>query len=459
MPLRHLIRVLRGGSGLCVLAAALAVGYSALFYERGPDAWGVSLFVLGLGGAITAILPLERGQVTAAEKVAFYASLLLCAYGALQIIPLPVSLLRTLDPTRAEVASALRIVAPGLRFSSLTVDQGKTCLRLSWIVGQVLLFLLIREATRRADGSWFVAAPLLVLGGAEAAVAMLQRAAGAGAVVGTSDNKDHLAGFLEMTLPFAILCGISFLRPGRSLRVRDAVRASFFLALAAAILVAIIFTLSKMGFASMVGSLLLVGIIAIFAKLTGRTRWAGLVGLTAALLAFAVFLPTNQLVGAFAGVGSDPTAEGRIPIWKDALHLIAAYPLFGSGLGTFYPAFSRYQTYGVSLAWLSSHSDYLDFASELGASGFLILAVFVCAALVCAAKAAVSGRTGKVRLLGLACVGGLAAMLIHGLADFNMHVPVNAMLFAWIAGIAVALPLCHAETRGSAASVHGVGGS
>jgi tetratricopeptide (TPR) repeat protein len=34
----------------------------------------------------------------------------------------------------------------------------------------------------------------------------------------------------------------------------------------------------------------------------------------------------------------------------------------------------------------------------------------------------------------------LAGILIHSFADFNLHIPANAMLLAWIAGIAVALP-------------------
>jgi O-antigen ligase/tetratricopeptide (TPR) repeat protein len=397
-----------------------------------------------LGASVLATLTTAREPVSASERTAVYASFLLCAYGVLQIIPLPIPVLRVLDPTRAEVANALRGVVPGLRFSSLTVDQGKTCLHLSWIVGQVLTFLLIREGARRTNGSWFVAGPLMLLGGIEAVIAILQHAASAESVIGTSDNRDHLSGFLEMTLPFAIMCGISFLRPGSgALRFWDTVRAGFCLALAAGMLAAIMFTSSKMGFASTVGSVFIMGAIAIGARLSGIKRLAAVAGFAALVLTLAVFLPTNELVNALGGVDSDPTAEGRLPIAKDTLHLIAAYPLFGSGLGTYFPAFMRYQTYAVNLAWLSSHSDYLDFVSELGVLGFLILATFVGAVCACAVRAAARGATREIRLLGLACTGGLAAILIHGIADFNMHIPANAMLLAFIAGIAVALPLKH----------------
>jgi hypothetical protein len=44
------------------------------------------------------------------------------------------------------------------------------------------------------------------------------------------------------------------------------------------------------------------------------------------------------------------------------------------------------------------------------------------------------------RLLGLACLGGLAALLFHSLADFNLYVPANAMVFSWVAAISSSLP-------------------
>lgn len=399
------------------------------------------------------------GPISAAERVAVYASLLLCAYGVLQLLPLPIPMLRVFDPTRAEVAGALRHVVPNLRFSPLTVDQGKTCIRVSWMVGQVLTFLLLREAARLTEGNWAITGPILVLGGIQAVIAISQHATSAEAVIGTADSRDHLSGFLEMTLPFAIMCGGSFFRPGSAaLRFRDALRVYFFVALSAAMLVAIMFTGSKMGFASAVGSLFVMGAIAIGTRLSGERRWVAMAGLGALMLALVVFLPTNEFVNALGGVDLDPTAEGRIPIAKDTLNLIGAYPLLGVGLGAYYPAFIRYQTYGVNLAWLSSHSDYLDFASELGASGLLILATFVGAVLACAVRAAVSGETREIRLLGSACTGGLAAILIHGIADFNMHVTANAMLLAWIAGIAVALPVGQAEPPRKVLKVNGVRG-
>jgi hypothetical protein len=43
-----------------------------------------------------------------------------------------------------------------------------------------------------------------------------------------------------------------------------------------------------------------------------------------------------------------------------------------------------------------------------------------------------------------ACIGALVAIGLHSLVDFNMYIPANTMLPAWISGIAAAssyLPL------------------
>jgi hypothetical protein len=39
----------------------------------------------------------------------------------------------------------------------------------------------------------------------------------------------------------------------------------------------------------------------------------------------------------------------------------------------------------------------------------------------------------------------MSAILIHGITDFNLQIPSNAFIFAWIAGTAAAL--CHPPRR------------
>jgi hypothetical protein len=52
-----------------------------------------------------------------------------------------------------------------------------------------------------------------------------------------------------------------------------------------------------------------------------------------------------------------------------------------------------------------------------------------------AVQKAVKSPDPGTRYFAVACAGALAAILVHSLADFNLYIPANAMLLAWIAGM------------------------
>ena len=149
------------------------------------------------------------------------------------------------------------------------------------------------------------------------------------------------------------------------------------------------------------------------------------------LLAFA-FLAPGQLVLRF----SEVSPEGRLGVWKNTLHLITAYPLFGTGLGGYESAFEKFKTSGFELVQDYAHNDYLQFFAELGLVGFLIGGTFLFLILAKSVRFSLRHPDPNVRWLALACTGALVAIFIHSAADFNLYVPANAMLLAWICGLA-----------------------
>ena len=52
---------------------------------------------------------------------------------------------------------------------------------------------------------------------------------------------------------------------------------------------------------------------------------------------------------------------------------------------------------------------------------------------------AIAAWFGDGRYLGLASIGALTAIAIHSFTDFNLYIPANAMLLAWIAGLTAGL--------------------
>jgi hypothetical protein len=44
------------------------------------------------------------------------------------------------------------------------------------------------------------------------------------------------------------------------------------------------------------------------------------------------------------------------------------------------------------------------------------------------------------RMIGLGCAGSIVAMMLHAMADFNLYIPANALMFSTISGLAMSAP-------------------
>jgi len=426
----------------------LTAGFAYTLFEHAglePFAWHVSFFVLGLAALVCWLFAPRFGGVSAMRPVLGWSLLLLPCYVGLQLIPVPLWLLRFASPIRAQIVESLGALSGGLSVAPLSINFSSTFDHLFRILACTLTFLLVREVTARSarrQWPWMTAAPLILLGGLEAGLGFLQRAEGVD-VQGTYGSKDHFAGILEMVLPLAAAYGCALFNRGEERRgpsTRDTMTGCVAFSIATAVFAAIAFSLSKMGFVACIGGLLVMGALGLS---TGKLIWkkTAIVGLFVLGLLVFVWLPPPELVRSFGSLENDPTAEGRLPVWRDTVKLMRDYPVFGSGLGTYDSAFQRYQSSSVDVAFAFAHNDYLQAASELGAAGFAIAAVLMISILGRAWRAAKRTSDVNIRFLGAGCAGGMAAIFLHSLADFNLYIPANALTLAWICGMAAGLPL------------------
>jgi O-antigen ligase len=82
-----------------------------------------------------------------------------------------------------------------------------------------------------------------------------------------------------------------------------------------------------------------------------------------------------------------------------------------------------------------AHNDYLQVMAELGLLGFIAGLALLLRVLWTVLRAALEERALDVRYRAIACAGAFTAILLHSFVDFNLYMPANAMLLAWIAGI------------------------
>ncbi len=191
-----------------------------------------------------------------------------------------------------------------------------------------------------------------------------------------------------------------------------------------------------MGLAAVAGSLVSITALALSGRFKPRIVWSVVAALCVVIVLGMLLLAPAQMILRFADISS----EGRFNVWRDTLHLVAAYPIFGCGLGGYESAFEKFRTSSVDVLQIYAHNDYLQYLAELGIVGIFIASGFLALIGLRSVRARLLDRQPDNRWLGLACAGSLAAIFIHSLADYNLYVVANASLLAWICGLVAAIP-------------------
>src|SRR5207248_7136264 len=125
------------------------------------------------------------------------------------------------------------------------------------VAAYVVVFVLVRElAWKTQRRRWVIVAPILIIAAAEAALGLLQYDPSTGSYPrGTYTNQNHFAGLLELALPFAVVYPIGRVLRARGRSFRQVVLPAASIAVAALILIGIMFTMSRMAFTATLSSL------------------------------------------------------------------------------------------------------------------------------------------------------------------------------------------------------------
>jgi O-antigen ligase len=366
----------------------------------------------------------------------FFWLLLLPVYSAFQAVPLPLWLMRLMSPTRAGLSEGLSRVMPKPNWASISVTPAETIYHCLWIAACVIVFLIIYDLSWSfREQPWLVTAPLITIATLEAILGMAQVAGHPDlSATGTYSIRNHYAGLLEMVLPLAGAYPAAVLtsRSSQRLRMRRSLLAIVSFMAAATIATGIIDSMSRMGLVASIGALLVGAILAPGLHGSGPKRWVLSAGIgTAVVLAFALLMP-SRLISRFADLpGKD---ENRLAVWRETLVLVKAYPLFGCGLGGYQSAFVQFQHSAPLVNQDYAHNDYLQYLAELGILGF-ILGLTPAVMIVRALIRSLLQPNSDARWLRLGCVSSVFGIVVHSSADFNLYVPANMLVFAWILAI------------------------
>lgn len=440
-----------------------------------------ALAVLGLLTGVLLLWTIWRpagrltGQVWQGAKTPLILLGLWMGLLAVQLIPVPGAWLAALDQNEMNNFAAQGAGAVSIDAYSTRWYLAKACVlsAVFWLV------LVLVDSGRRME--WL--ARVIVLSGLiQALIGVMLMATGTTFEMffvpmvdahahGTFVYHNHFAGYLELTLAVGIGLMIAKLDGTPAANWRQ--RAQGWLALLVSnkallrvsliiMVIGLVASRSRMGNAAFFASLLVVGVFAIvFAKhVTKGTRdrkERNTLRATVIFIASLIVLDV-LIIGGVVGVEKvvqrientnfetqvaqlnsagqplpvprqEESLEQRSMAARHATQIVRDFPWLGTGGGTFHLAFPSYTPPEVRGFYDHAHNDYVEFASEVGLPGGLLLAMLVLHSAWHSVLLLMRSHDQLARGMAFASLMGITSLLIHATVDFNFQNPANAMLF------------------------------
>jgi O-antigen ligase len=128
--------------------------------------------------------------------------------------------------------------------------------------------------------------------------------------------------------------------------------------------------------------------------------------------------------------------ELRVAMDKDTWRIFEDHPLTGTGLGTLVAVYPRYASFYNGTTVDHAHNDFLELLADTGLVGGVCGALFIGLLFRRGFANFQVAAGGSARALVAGPLVGCAGMLLHSFADFNLHIPSNALIFLLLASLA-----------------------
>jgi O-antigen ligase len=309
-----------------------------------------------------------------------------------------------------------------------------------------ILFFLFTQAFRErrdlARLAWFLVALCFAVSlfgiaqhfTSDGTIYWFRKITSGGAVFGPYVNRNHFAGFVELTLPVGL--ALMFFRGLR----RDLFPLATLLTIVP--VGALILSGSRAGIIGLGFEIAALALLARSRRSSSgkRSLLAGLVSLAA--VALIVWLGAGKAIERFSILRPGEVSIGRrVSMVRGGTALFLAYPVSGSGLGTLVAVYPKYETAYDGRVVDHVHNDYIELLAEMGVLGGLCGLAFLWI-LLRDSRASFEAEQGHFsRAIHAGAIAGIAGLLLHSLVDFNLHIPSNAILFLVLSALATSAAL------------------
>jgi O-antigen ligase len=313
-----------------------------------------------------------------------------------------------------------------------------------------LFFLLAQSFRERADLSrlvWFLI--LMCFGVAllgiiqhftsEGTIYWLRTLRSGGEPFGPYVNRNHFAGFVELTLPIGLAMLIF-----RGLR-RDLYPLATVLTIVP--IGALILSGSRGGIVSFGFEVAVLWLLAKTHKGKEGPHLAALAIVALAALALIAWIGAGRAFERFSMIRpGEVTIDRRFTMSRGALHIFEDHPVKGAGLGALVAVYPRYEILYDGKLVDHVHNDYMEMLAETGVLGGLCGLAFLWVLFREAKTCYVAEQGHFSRALHAGAVTALCGILLHSFVDFNLHIPANALLFLLQVSLATSAPLLSSES-------------
>lgn len=252
--------------------------------------------------------------------------------------------------------------------------------------------------------------------------------ANAGTSFGPYVNRDHFAGFVELTVPFAFALPLSGTVALDKLAL---------VSLCGVLPIgAVVLSGSRGGILSVFCEIVILGLL-LRKRVRVRRELVTAVLLIALCGGMIAWLGTEKVALRFKALtSSELSRDRRISMYRDTFRIFLDHPWMGTGLGTLQFVYPRYESFYDGSIVDHAHNDYLELLADTGIAGGFCSLVFI---LILFRQGLINVRHAASPAGNAFYCGALAAcagVLLHSVVDFNLHIPSNALLFFLIAFVA-----------------------
>jgi hypothetical protein len=418
---RHVALVLLEAMAIAFIAFTITSGTAGRDRSRMDWVLGLLLFAPAWL-ALVYLVPLP-GEIATAGARALYSEIL-----SATAIPVadwrPLSLVP--DATLVSLLSGTLLVAPFLAGYGMNPEQLRKAFLIFLVVACAQVVFGLLQASGGQGSS-------LYFGGR------------GGRPFGTFANPNHFANYLAMALVVLILLAFQSLSRRRDWREgprrsRPAGTLMLWSGAAVFLLVGILMSRSRAGTLVALGSGAAAFILALaLGSRSRRKSWRSTALLAAIAVAAGIALVgADLLLGRFdldrlqgdipfRSIQAATTLEGAAQFWP-----------WGAGWGSYYSVYPRFQP--ANLIGIADYAHH-DYAQMLFEGGIFAVILIAASAFLLAKRTIQLVRSGmkerklnRDQMTSAICGIGLLGFLLHSFAEFNMHIPANAIIASLLAG-------------------------